>query len=176
MQEFTIRSATTADADLLAELGARTFYDTFAADNMPENMTVYLSAAFGPEKQAAEIADLTSTFFLADINGVVVGYARLHASETPAEVTGLLPIEIGRLYAAKEWIGHGIGAALMQTCIDEAQRHGYQTLWLGVWEYNHRARAFYSKWGFVEVGSHIFLLGDDPQTDLLMQRAINLSR
>ena len=176
MQEVTIRYATAADAALLAELGARTFYDTFAPDNTSENMNTYLSLAFGPDKQAAEIADPTSTFFLAEVNGVAVGYARLQSSETPPEVTGSQPIELGRLYTAWEWIGHGIGATLMQTCLNEAQQRGYQTLWLGVWEHNHRARAFYSKWGFVEVGSHIFTLGDDPQTDLLMQRTINLSR
>src|ERR1043166_4203785 len=174
MQKVTIRYATATDAVLLAEFGLQTFSDTFAADNTPENMNAYLSVAFGPDKQAAEIADPTSTFRLREINDVLVGYARLHASETPAEVTGPLPIEIGRLYAAKEWIGHGVGAALMQACIDEAQQRGCQTLWLGVWERNHRARAFYSKWGFVEVGSHVFTLGDDPQIDLLMQRAVNL--
>jgi ribosomal protein S18 acetylase RimI-like enzyme len=66
-----------------------------------------------------------------------------------------------------------VGAALMQACIDEARRRGHKTLWLGVWEHNPRAQAFYRKWNFVEIGTHVFHLGNDPQTDLLMQRTIS---
>jgi GNAT superfamily N-acetyltransferase len=77
-----------------------------------------------------------------------------------------------RLYTRKEWIGCGVGAALMQACIDEAKQRGCDTLWLGVWEHNARARAFYGRWGFQQAGSHIFQLGDDPQTDFLLQRAL----
>jgi GNAT superfamily N-acetyltransferase len=170
--QVNIRYATATDSTLLAELGARTFYDAFAADNTPENMTAYLAASFSPEKQATELADPLSVFLIAEAEGGAVGYARLREGQPPVAIAGLRPIEIVRLYARKEWIGHGVGATLMIGCLDEAEKRGCDTIWLDVWEDNPRARAFYRKWGFVEVGRQIFQLGDDLQNDLLMQRPV----
>jgi ribosomal protein S18 acetylase RimI-like enzyme len=167
-----IRRATAKDAALLADLGRRTFAETFGPDNTPEDMAAYLDGAFGPEIQAAELADPCTTFFVADIEGAAAGYAQLRSGNTP-EVTGENPIEVVRFYASKEWIGHGVGPALMRACLDEAHRAGFQTLWLGVWERNARAQAFYRKWGFRVVGAHVFQLGSDPQTDLLMERPVS---
>jgi ribosomal protein S18 acetylase RimI-like enzyme len=167
-----IRRATARDAALLAELGARTFSETFGPDNTPEDIAAYLGAAFGPEKQAAELADPGATFLVADVEGVAAGYAQLRSGGTDG-VTGAKPIEVVRFYASKEWIGRGIGPALMGACLDEARRAGFQTLWLGVWERNVRAQAFYRKWGFSVVGAHVFQLGSDPQTDLLMERPVS---
>ncbi|MBN1219138.1 MAG: GNAT family N-acetyltransferase [Anaerolineae bacterium] len=169
---INVRYATAADNVLLAKLGARTFYDTFAADNTPENMAAYLAGSFGPEKQAAELADPSSVFLIAEINGVAVGFARLREGQSPAKITGLHPIEIVRIYARQEWIGCGVGATLMQACLNEAGQRGCDTIWLDVWERNQRALAFYRQWGFVEVGTQIFQLGDDPQQDLLLQRPV----
>jgi len=167
-----IRSATAVDAVVLAELGARTFSETFAADNSPEDMTAYLASSFSAEMQATELADADSLFLLAEVEGIAAGYAKLKPGDPPGGVSDAKPIELVRLYAASEWHGRGVGAALMQTCIDLAFKQGYQTLWLGVWEHNQRARAFYRKWDFREVGTHIFQLGADAQTDILMERAL----
>jgi GNAT superfamily N-acetyltransferase len=170
--DVSIRRATADDNLLLARLGARTFYDTFACDNTAEDMAAYLADSFSPRKQAEELADPLTVFLIAEIDEEAAGYAKLQAAEPSDCITGPSPIELVRLYALKDWIGHGIGATLMQACLDEAGRRGYQTMWLGVWERNLRAQAFYRKWGFVEVGTHIFQLGDDRQTDILMQRQI----
>jgi ribosomal protein S18 acetylase RimI-like enzyme len=167
-----IRRATARDAVLLAELGARTFAETFGPDNTPEDMAAYLGAAFGPEKQAAELADPRTTFFIAEIDGAPAGYAQLRSGGTDG-VTGAKLIEVVRFYALKEWIGRGIGPVLMRACLDEAHRAGFQTIWLGVWERNARAQAFYRKWGFHVIGAHVFQLGSDPQTDLLMERPVS---
>lgn len=168
----SIRRATSSDASLLAELGARTFAETFATDNQPEDMAAYLAASFSPEKQAGELSDPLSTFLLAEIDGSAAGYAVLRPSETPDEVSGEKPIELVRLYVSREWHGRGVGAALMQACLDEARRQDYRTLWLGVWEHNDRARAFYRKWNFDDIGKHIFQLGTDAQNDILMERTV----
>lgn len=168
-----IRRAGIADAALLAELGARTFVETFAADNRPEDMAAYLATAFGPEQQVAELTDSHSTFLIAEVDGVAAGYAKIHPGRTPERVTGERPIELVRLYVSQVWLGRGVGAALMRDCLGEARRAGYQTLWLGVWERNNRALAFYRKWDFREVGKHIFQLGDDPQIDILMERPVS---
>ena len=170
--KIAVRYAAAADNVLLAELGARTFYDSFAADNTPENMAAYLAASFSPEKQAAELADPCSVFLIAEVEGAAVGFARLRQGPPPAGITGLRPIEIVRFYARREWIGHGVGATLMRACLGEAEKRGCDTLWLDVWEHNLRARAFYRQWGFVETGAQPFRLGDDLQNDLLMQRPV----
>jgi GNAT superfamily N-acetyltransferase len=167
---LTLRYATADDNHLLAELGAKTFYDTFATDNTPENMAAYLAASFSPEKQAAELGEPGSVFLIAEIGAAVVGFARLKEGPAPEGITGEHPIEIVRIYACKEWIGKGVGAVLIQGCLKEAVRRGCDTIWLDVWERNSRALAFYRKWGFVEVGTQIFQLGDDLQHDLLLQR------
>lgn len=164
-----IRPATADDNVLLAELGARTFYDTFAADCKPEDMAAYLSSAFSPEIQAAELADPSTTFLIAEIDGVASGYVQSQKGDAPLCIAGPNPIELARLYVSKEWFGRGVGEALMRACVEAARRAGHQTMWLGVWERNFRAQAFYRKWNFHVVGDHIFQVGSDPQTDLLME-------
>ena len=169
---LTIRRASAADAAALAELGRRTFGETFAADNRPEDMEAYTAAAFALERVAAELADPLAVWLVAEVGHAPVGYAKLYAGEAPEEVRGEGPVELVRLYVAREWLGRGAGAALMGACLEEARRGGHKTLWLGVWERNARARAFYRKWGFRDVGSHVFRLGSDAQTDVLMEREL----
>ena len=170
--DLTIRRANGEDAGLLAELGARTFAETFATDNSPEDMAAYIAASFNHTQQMAELADPASTFLIAEVGGVAAGYAKLHAGEPLEGVEGPNPVELVRLYASREWLGRGVGAALMRACVDEAQQAGHRTIWLGVWERNGRAQAFYRKWNFRAVGHHVFQLGSDPQRDIVMQRAV----
>jgi ribosomal protein S18 acetylase RimI-like enzyme len=170
--ELTIRRANANDATVLCELGARTFNETFAADNTPEDMAAYLASSFSLAQQTAELADPASTFFIADVGGVAAGYAKLHAGEPAEGIEGAKPIELVRLYVSREWLGRGVGEALMRTCVVEAQQAGHETIWLGVWERNERAQAFYRKWNFRAVGEHVFQLGADTQTDLLMERPL----
>src|SRR5262245_15086542 len=168
----TLRRAGPADANLLAELGARTFRETFASDNTDEDMASYLASNFNPVQMTAQLAETASTFLIAEVDGIAAGYAKLHAGEPTEGIQGAKPIELVRLYVSREWLGRGIGEALMRACLDEAREAGYETLWLGVWEKNARAQAFYRKWDFRAVGEHVFQLGSDPQTDILMQRPI----
>jgi|SRR5882724_10051669 len=167
-----IRRATMSDTALLAELGSRTFSDTFAADNNPEDMAVYLAASFSREQLTAELADPLSRILIAEVNKSAVGYALLHAGEPLAGVSNQKPIELVRFYVSQEWHGLGVGETLMKACIDTARHEDYRTIWLGVWEHNGRARAFYRKWKFQDVGEHIFQLGSDLQNDILMERRL----
>jgi ribosomal protein S18 acetylase RimI-like enzyme len=166
-----IRTASGDDAALLADLGARTFRDTFAADNTAADMAAYLAAAFAADVQAGEIADPASAFLIAQVDGVTAGYARLRWGDAPRCVPGIRRMEIARFYAETQWIGSGIGAALMRACLGEAAALGCDVVWLDVWERNARAIAFYSKWGFSVVGGQDFVLGEDLQHDLLMVRS-----
>lgn len=167
-----MRRAGFIDAELLSELGARTFSETFGADNTPEDMAAYIATSFSLAGMEAELNDSRSTFLVAEIDGVAVGYARLLAGDVSESVEGDRPIELVRLYVSAEWHGRGVGEGLMRSCIAEARGQGYRTLWLGVWERNSRARAFYRKWAFHEIGKHIFQLGADRQTDVLMERSV----
>lgn len=168
----TIRRANSDDAELLAELGARTFSETFAVDNTNEDMDAYLAAHFSVAQQMAELAHAASTFLIAEVDGQAAGYAKLHAGEPPKSIEGTKAIELVRLYVSSEWLGRGVGEALMRACVDEARSAGHETLWLGVWERNARAQAFYNKWDFRAVGEHMFQLGSDEQRDILMERAL----
>lgn len=169
--EIIIRHAGGKDAEMLARLSATTFYEAFAESNTPENMKAYMEKAFTLEKIASEIADPLSVFLLAVADGEPAGYAKLRGGPVPDCITGELPIEIERLYAGRRFLGTGVGPALMQTCLDEAVRRGRRTVFLGVWEHNHRARTFYSKWGFRIVGEHVFQMGHEAQRDWLMERS-----
>jgi len=171
--DLVIRRGKARDAALLADLGARTFAETFAPDNSPEDMAAYLKTAFSPAQQTTELADHETLFLIAESQGVAVGYAMLRSGNVLENVTGENPIELVRLYVSQDRLGSGVGAALMQACIREARQRRHRTLWLGVWEHNARAQAFYRKWDFTEIGTHVFQLGNDPQTDLLMQRTIS---
>jgi len=168
----TVRRATPEDANLLAELGARTFLETFAADNTKEDMDAYLAANFNLEQQTAELIHPDATFLIAEVSAAAAGYAKLQPGEPAEGIEGRKPIELARLYAQREWLGRGVGEALMRACLDEARGAGYETIWLGVWERNARAQAFYRKWDFRAVGEHLFQLGSDTQRDLVMARAV----
>jgi len=173
VSSVTIRQASIADAALLAEIGGRTFSDTFAADNTPEDMESYLASAFSPAIQAAELADPQILFFIAETGGKVAGYAKLRTSgSAPSSVRGTNAVEIVRLYVDKDHQGHGIGAALIDQCFISAKAVGANRVWLGVWERNDKAQAFYRKCGFREVGSQTFMLGKDQQTDVVMERTV----
>lgn len=170
--QVAIRNATATDANVLAQLGRRTFEETFAVDNTAEDMAAYVASAFSVAQQSAELADPASVFLIAEVDGVAAGYAKLHGGKTSEAIEGDKPIELVRLYVLQEWLGRGVGEALMRACLDEAKGAGYETIWLGVWERNARAQAFYRKWNFRAVGEHVFQLGSDPQRDIVMERGV----
>jgi GNAT superfamily N-acetyltransferase len=166
-----IRRAMPADAHVVSEFGRRTFLETFGADNTPENMAAYLAEAFSETRQSAEIADDRMITLVAEDEDQVVGYAQLALKGAPACVNGASPIELVRFYVDRAWHGRGIAQALMHE-VDAAARPHAKTIWLGVWERNLRAIAFYEKSGFVDVGAHTFQLGTDRQIDRIMARSV----
>ena len=169
---MNIRYGTTDDAKMLSELGAKTFYDTFARDNTPENISLNMKRSFSTEVQFNELSDPNIIFLIAELENGPVGYAKLKLDSKNESITGTNTIEIERIYSLQEYIGKGIGKALMQAAIDEAKQRGCNSIWLGVWEKTPKAINFYKKWGFREVGSHIFTVGDDPQRDFIMELSL----
>jgi len=171
---LSLRKATPADALTLARAAAALFVDTFGAANRPEDMDAYLASAFSESHQRAELCDVDSRVWLAMIGDDIVGYAHVRRSPAPNGISGARTraVEIARIYAGRRWHGHGLGAALMETCVATAKEWGGDVLWLGVWERNSRAIAFYEKHGFQVVGDQPFLLGADLQRDLVMARRL----
>jgi ribosomal protein S18 acetylase RimI-like enzyme len=157
-----IRRATVDDAARLAELAARTFHETFAMHNRPEDMEAYMSSAYGEPIQREELADPHRITLVDEEGDALIAYAQLRVS--------LPEIEIGRFYVDSPWHGRGIAQAMMDAVLDVARELHATRIWLGVWERNPRAIAFYAKYGFHDCGSHPFLLGSDLQTDRLMER------
>ncbi len=170
-----IRAARREDIEALAALAARTFREAFAGDNAPEDINSYVTESFSAERLRTEFADARNRFLLAfrGEGEAPVGYAKLRTGRADPSVKGPAPIELERLYVARNALGRGIGAALMHACLESARNGGYRTLWLGVWDRNARAIAFYERWGFAVVGDHAFRLGSDEQTDLIMERPVD---
>lgn len=169
---IVIRAGTPADATALADMAARTFRDTFAGENRPEDMALHVARAYGTTQQRDELVDPEISTLLVEIDGQLAGFAQLRSGVAPECVTGAAPLELWRFYIDRGWHGRGIAQALMRSVESEARRRGGRSVWLGVWERNQRAKAFYSKSGFADVGSHVFMVGTDAQTDRIMVRPV----
>lgn len=163
-----IRAGTIQDAATLAAFAARTFAETFAADNSAADMQAHLSRAYGVAQQGAELTSPTVITLLAEVDERLVGYAQVRRGPAPACVQPADAMELHRFYV--DTPAHGTGAAqrLMAAVFDAARTAGARHVWLGVWERNARAIRFYAKCGFADVGSHDFVLGTDRQTDRVM--------
>ena len=162
-----IRRAGSGDAAAVAGVGARTFREAFASSNTPEDMAAYLAGAFGPVQQRAEIESPHVRTFIVEAE-VPIAFAQVRTGPAPSCVTTEVPVELWRFYIDRQWHGQGIAQRLMAAVLTEAAALGARSIWLGVWEHNERAKAFYRKLGFTPVGAHDFLLGSDLQTDTLM--------
>jgi diamine N-acetyltransferase len=168
----SIRTATAADAEMLTELARRTFYDAFAPMNLPENMESYMSQNFMLQQFSAQLADPRVIFLIAEIEATPVAFAKLCDGDVPDCVSGVAPVEIERFYVDRQFHGKGVAQTLMQACFDRAGQSGHGAIYLGVWENNHRAIAFYRKCGFEVAGSHVFQMGAEAQNDLWMERRL----
>ena len=165
---FSIRRGTFADAPALARFAARTFEEAFGSGNDPAHLAEHLSTAYGVSQQQRELSDPDCLTLLIDADGELAGYAQVRRHPPPPFVTGPAPVELARFYVDRPWHGHGLAQRLMAAVAEAAAELGGQTLWLGVWERNPRAIAFYAKSGFSDTGSTKFCVGPDRQTDRVL--------
>ena len=167
----TVRRANASDAVLLSQVSARLFEQTFGPANDPADMREYVDAAFSIDAQRESLADDDRAVWIAEDDGhAAVGYAVLRRGSTADGVVGSKPAEVQRIYVDQAWHGHGAGDALMRACVNQAKAWHADVLWLGVWEKNPRAIAFYEKSGFRVVGRQTFQLGSDVQHDFVMAK------
>jgi ribosomal protein S18 acetylase RimI-like enzyme len=169
MEQIEITEATMADIERLQKIGRKTFFETFSASNTEENMNKYLEEGFSTDKLTKELTDPNSEFYLAILDGNVIGYLKLNFGKSQTELKDDNALEIERIYVAKEFHGKRVGQLLYEKAIEIAKQKNADYVWLGVWEENPRAISFYKKNGFVEFDKHLFKLGNDEQTDIMMK-------
>ena len=170
--QITINSATLQDINILQEIGRTTFLETFAAVNSEQDMKAYLEQSFSIEKLTAELENKDSQIYFVWFADQVIGYLKINLRQAQTEKLDHDALEIERIYVLKEFHGQKVGQLLFQHAIEIAYQMKATYVWLGVWEENHRALAFYQKNGFVTFDKHIFKLGSDEQTDLMMKKIL----
>ncbi|WP_433902550.1 GNAT family N-acetyltransferase [Sphingobacterium puteale] len=160
------------DIDLLQSISQQTFIEAFSEANTAENMTKYMAEKFSNETLLAELSNRGSEFYFAQLGNRVIGYLKINSEQAQTELQDEHALEIERIYVLQEFHGKKVGQLLYEKALDIARLKNVRFIWLGVWEENHRAISFYQKNGFVAFDKHIFKLGDDEQTDILMKKSV----
>lgn len=165
-----IRRARASDAPALAAIAERTFRATFSAGTAAADMDAYCAASYGADIQAREIGDPDLVTWIAESDDELIGFAQWRPVQAIDCVAAERPSELSRIYVDAAWHGRGVAHRLMQEVLTMAADRGADCVWLGVWEQNPKAAAFYRKFGFIVVGEHVFPVGSDMQRDLIMAR------
>ena len=173
MENITVQKISISDLPALQKIGRQTFYETFAASNTEENITTYLEEGFSEDKLTTELEDQNAEFYFATLDNEVIGYLKLNFGASQTELKDDKALEIERIYVLQEFHGKKVGQILYNKAIEVAKDKKSDYVWLGVWEENPRAISFYKKNGFEEFDKHIFKLGNDEQTDIMMKLKLN---
>ena len=169
MADIEVKRITINELAQLQKIGRQTFQETFSDSNSEENMKNYLDEGFSTEKLTAELNNKDSEFYFATLENNVIGYLKVNFGASQTELKDSKALEIERIYVSKEFHGKKVGQLLYDKAIEVAKQKDTEYVWLGVWEENLRALSFYRKNGFVEFDKHIFKLGNDEQTDIMMK-------
>jgi ribosomal protein S18 acetylase RimI-like enzyme len=173
MEEITVLKATVNDLEKLRKIGKQTFIETFSGANTEENMRIYLEKSFSTEVLKAELNDKNSEIYFADNANETIGYVKLNFGSSQTELKDKNTMEIERIYVSKELHGKKVGQILYDKAMEVAGKRNADFVWLGVWEKNLRAISFYKKNGFEVFDKHIFILGNDVQTDIMMKKTLS---
>ncbi|OBA01744.1 GNAT family acetyltransferase [Bacillus subtilis] len=167
---INIKKCSREDLKTLQEISIETFNDTFKDQNSSENMKAYLESAFSSEQLEKELSTMSSQFFFVYCHHEAAGYLKVNTDDAQSEEMGDESLEIERIYIKKEFQKHGLGRHLLNKALDVALECNKKKIWLGVWEKNDNAIAFYKKMGFVQTGTHSFYMGEEEQTDFIMTK------
>jgi diamine N-acetyltransferase len=167
-----IKKCNHEDLQLLQEISIETFNDTFKDQNSPENMKAYLERAFNSKQLEKELSNIYSEFFFVYFNNEIAGYLKVNTNGAQSEEIGDESLEIERIYIKNKFQKHGLGKYLLKKAMEIAMERNKKKIWLGVWEKNENAIAFYKKMGFVQTGAHSFYMGDEEQMDFIMTKTL----
>lgn len=173
MTDINIKKVTLDNIDQLQKIGRQTFFETFASENTEENMKNYLDEGFSVAKLTAQLNDYNSEFYFAILDDIIIGYLKLNFGQSQTELQDDKALEIERIYVLKNFHGKSVGQLLYNKAMQIARQKCADYVWLGVWEENPRAINFYKKNGFIEFDKHVFKLGNDEQTDIMMKLKLN---
>lgn len=168
-----LQKATLNDIERLKQIGQQTFIETFSSTNTQEDMQEYLKNNFTNEKLINELSNMHSVFYIALDDNQVIGYLKINIEDAQTELQSTDTLEIERIYVLKEFHGNKVGQLLYNKALEIANQQNKTYIWLGVWEQNYRAIAFYKKQGFIAFDKHIFTLGSDQQIDIMMKLKVN---
>jgi ribosomal protein S18 acetylase RimI-like enzyme len=172
MEDITLSRITPADLEGLQKVGKQTFIETFAAHNTDEDMAAYLENGFAHDKLLAEINNPESEFYFAHLAGEIIGYLKINTGSAQTELRDPNALEIERIYVLQQYQGKKVGQFLYEWALQIARDRNFDYVWLGVWEHNTKAQHFYNKNGFVPFDKHVFKLGSDDQTDIMMKKIL----
>jgi ribosomal protein S18 acetylase RimI-like enzyme len=172
VEKIEIKEIGLPETDKLQLISKQTFVETYADLNTKENMQKYLDENFAAEQLTRELSNPNSKFYFALLNNRVIGYLKLNFGQAQTELKDQQALEIERIYVLKEFHGRTVGQSFYDKAVALAKEINAEYVWLAVWEKNHRAKSFYTKNGFVEFDRHIFKLGTDEQTDIMMKLQI----
>ena len=167
-----IKKCNREDLQVLQDISIETFNDTFKDQNSSENMKAYLERAFNLKQLEKELSNLSSEFFFIYFHNEIAGYLKVNVNDAQSEEMGEESLEIERVYIHTKSQKYGLGKLLLNKAIEIAKKHNKKNVWLGVWEKNENAIAFYKKLGFVQTGFHSFYMGDEEQIDLIMTKIV----
>ena len=166
---LSIRRADVSDKNIICALGVTTFYEAYFEQDDSHDLANYVIESFGRARIEAELNDADLTFFIAELSGKAVGYAKLRENSAVDCLKNENVVELQRIYLLERAKRKGVGAALLNRCLAAARAKGYETLWLGVWERNSEALGFYEKAGFVKVGEVRFPYGETVGTNFVLK-------
>jgi len=172
MKNIETKKVTLANIEQLQCISRQTFIETFSGVNTEDNMNKYLDESFNISRLTSEIQNLNSEFYFAVIDAKVVGYLKINCGDAQTELKNDNTLELERIYVLNEFHGKKVGQILFNKAFQIAEQRKVDYLWLGVWEENHKALKFYMKNGFTAFNKHVFRLGDDKQTDIMMKLQI----
>jgi ribosomal protein S18 acetylase RimI-like enzyme len=172
MSNIQIRNVVSSEIAELREISVRTFFETFSEHNSASDMQKYLDNSLSLKQLSDELEDENSEFYFAIHKNEVIGYLKINHGQAQTELKDQSSLEIERIYVINQFHCKGGGQVLYNASIDIAKQRDINYVWLGVWEHNPRAIAFYKKNGFLEFDKHVFKLGDDEQTDIMMRLRI----
>ncbi|WP_158737273.1 GNAT family N-acetyltransferase [Alteribacillus sp. YIM 98480] len=167
-----IKKCNCEDLQILQDISIETFNDTFKDQNSPEHMKAYLERAFNSKQLEKELSNISSQFFFVYFHNEVAGYLKVNTNDAQSEEMGDESLEVERIYIKNKFQKHGLGKYLLNKAMEIAMERNKKKIWLGVWEKNENAIAFYKKRGFVQTGAHSFYMGDEEQIDFIMTKTL----